>query len=213
MRSIVHEAKQSRSRETEERISAAARELLRAQTLENVTMAEIATRAGVSIGGLYARFSSKEALAVHLAGRRVFEVIERHAAQLVDDSDADAADVLRRYLTVAATLYRQNRQLLRAVYVATRGGDDEVLRARVREVNARAHERLRTAILTRLPGASPRVVNLGILSMMAALREVVLFGQPVSDLARMSHAELARELVRQFLAYVSTEDPPGRKRR
>jgi AcrR family transcriptional regulator len=202
MRSVQHAARQTRSQETEDRIAASARDLLRSRGLDTVTMAEIASRAGISIGGLYARFPSKEALAVYLADKRVFEELERQSAGIFDDGDSSAGDVVRRYMSTAAALYRRNRALLRAVYVATRTGMDETLRARVRQFNQRLHERLREAVLARCRGARPDAVNLGILSMMSTLREVVLFGQPVSDLARLSEEELVEELATQFLAYV-----------
>lgn len=209
MRDIHHAARQSRSAETEDRIMTAARALLRGRGLDAVTMSDIAARAGVSVGGLYARFPSKEALAVYLADKGVFEELERQAAGIFDESDAGAGDVVRRYMATAAALYRRNRPLLRAVYVATRTGTDESLRARVRDFNRRLHERLRDVVLQRCRGAKPAAVNLGILSMMSTLREVVLFGQPVSDLARLSEAELIDELARQFLAYIGCK--PRRK--
>lgn len=212
MHDIHHTARQSRSIDTEDRIVAAARELLRGSSMADVKMSDIAARAGVSIGGLYARFPSKEALAVYLADKRVFEELEKQTAGIVDESDASAADVVRRYMATAASVYRRNRSLLRAVYVATRTGTDEALRTRVRDFNRGLHERLRTAILSRCRGASPTAVNLGILSMMATLREVVLFGQPVSDLARLSEGELVEELSRQFLSYVDCK-PARRKKK
>lgn len=210
MRAIHHAARQPRSLETEDRILAAARALLRARGLDGVTMSDIAAKAGVSVGGLYARFPSKEALAVYLADKGAFEELERQTAEIFDEADGDAGDVVRRYMTTAAAVYRRNRALLRAVYVATRTGTDEALRERVRGFNRRLHERLRDAVLQRCRGAEPAAVNLGILSMMSTLREVVLFGQPVSDLARMSEAELVEELARQFLAYVACK--PARRK-
>lgn len=211
MHDIHHTARQSRSIETEDRIVAAARELLRGQGLESVKMSDIAAKAGVSIGGLYARFPSKEALTVYLADKRVFDELARQSAGIVDQSGSSVGDVVSRYMATAAALYRRNRSLLRAVYVATRTGTDEGLRARVRDFNRGLHERLRTAILERCPGADATAVNLGILSMMSTLREVVLFGQPVSDLARMPEEELVAELTKQFLAYVDCK--PRRKRK
>lgn len=210
MRTLAHEAQQTRSRDTEEKIATAARELLRTRPITEVKMTDIAARAGVSVGGLYARFPSKEALAVYLVDRRVFEELERQTSGMVDDHDSTIEGIVRRYLTSAASVYRRNRSLLRAVYVATRIGTDEALRARVRQFNLGLHERLRTGILARrkdIRHPQPETaVNLAILSMMATLREVVLFGQPVSDLARLSEAELVEELTRQFLAYVGVRE-------
>lgn len=216
MYALAHAASQDRSRDTEERIAVAARDLLRTRSIADVKMADIAARAGVSVGGLYARFPSKEALAVYLADKRVFEELSRQTAAAVDEHDATIADIVRRYLTTAASLYRRNRSLLRAVYVATRTGTDESLRARVRQFNSTLHERLRAAILARrkdIRHPQPETaVNLAILSMMATLREVVLFGQPVSDLARLREAELVEELTRQFLAYVDVRERRRKKR-
>lgn len=211
MHGIHHTARQSRSIETEDRIVAAARELLRGQGLETVKMADIAAKAGVSIGGLYARFPSKEALTVYLADKRVFDELTRQSAGIIDETGTSVADVVTRYMATAAAIYRRNRSLLRAVYVATRTGMDEGLRTRVRDFNRGLHDRLRAAITERCPGADPIAVNLGILSMMSTLREVVLFGQPVSDLARMPEEELVAQLTRQFLAYVDCK--PRRKRK
>ena len=206
--SVHRTARQARSRDTEDRIVAAARDLLRKRGVEAVTMQEIAARAGVSIGGLYARFPSKDSLAAFLADRRVFEELERQSAIMIDD-DATIEQIVRRYLTTAAALYRKNRSVLRAVYVATRAGTDEALRARVREFNQALHSRLRTAILMRREEIEhPRpeaAVGLAILQMMATLREVVLFGQPVNDLVKLSEAELIDELTRAFTSYVGVK--------
>ena len=212
MHDIHHTARQSRSLDTEDRIVAAARELLKSHAMADVKMSDIATRAGVSIGGLYARFPSKEALAVYLADKRVFDELAKQTTDIVDGSDTGVEDVVRRYMSVAASIYRRNRSVLRAVYIATRAGTDEGLRTRVREFNKGLHERLRNAILERCPGATPVAVNLGILSMMSTLRETVLFGQPVSDLARLSEQELVDELTKQFLAYVACK-PVRRKKK
>lgn len=204
---LTRTARQSRSRDTEERIAVAARELLRTRNLDEVTMQEIAGKAGVSIGGLYGRFRSKDALVAYLADRRVFEELERESQIMIDDDDASIEEIVRRYLVTAAALYRKNRALLRAVYVATRAGNDEALRARVREFNQNLHRRLRTAILARREEIGhPRpqtAVGLAILQMMSTLREVVLFGQPVSDLVKLSENELIDELTLSFLSYVA----------
>lgn len=198
----MHPPQQSRSRDTESRITTAARELLRTRSLGEVKMTDIAARAGVSIGGLYARFPSKDALAVHLANHRFVEEMRKEAEAMVEGQSIE--ELVRHYLTAAAALYRRNRSVLKAVYVATRTGTDEALKKEIRGFNVTLHTRLREAILARrkeIGHPRPEVaVGLGILSMMATLREVVLFGQPVSDLVRLTEPELIDELTRMFLA-------------
>ena len=201
--------RQSRSRDTESRITAAVRELLRSRPLSDVKMTDIAAKAGVSIGGLYARFPSKDALAIHLANHRFFDEMRKEAEVMVEGETIE--EVVRHYLGSAATLYRRNRSLLQAVYVATRTGTDEELKKEVRSFNVALHGRLRDAILDRrkeIQHPRPEVaVGLGIQAVMATLREVILFGQPVSDLIRLTDAELVDELTRMFLAAASVKTP------
>ncbi|AKH42251.1 AcrR family transcriptional regulator [Altererythrobacter atlanticus] len=52
--------RQERSRETEQRFLAAARELLRERSFSDLSVAELAARAGRSVGVFYRRFPSKE---------------------------------------------------------------------------------------------------------------------------------------------------------
>ena len=62
--------KQARSLETLEKIMGACDALLAKKTIEQISMQEIATEAGVSVGNLYNRFKDRDALIHH--------VIERH---------------------------------------------------------------------------------------------------------------------------------------
>ena len=58
----IHEATQSRSRRTEHAIRQAALRLLAGKPFEEITVAEIAEAAGVSVGGFYRRFRDKRAV-------------------------------------------------------------------------------------------------------------------------------------------------------
>ena len=62
-------AKQDRSRQTAERIVAAALDLLGDRSFDQMKVTEIAARAGISVGGFYARFSSKDAVIDYLNAR------------------------------------------------------------------------------------------------------------------------------------------------
>src|SRR4026208_1757119 len=65
-RALLHDSplppQQARSPQTAERITAAALELLEKKSFAEMSVTEIARRAGVSVGGFYARFPSKDAL-------------------------------------------------------------------------------------------------------------------------------------------------------
>lgn len=66
------EPKQTRSRETQERIVKAALELVAERGREGPSVPEIASRAGISVGAFYGRFPTKEALFEHV-DRQLFE--------------------------------------------------------------------------------------------------------------------------------------------
>ncbi len=111
------EPKQGRSRETQERIVRAALELVAAKGREGLSVAEIAQRAGVSVGAFYGRFPTKEALFDHV-DRQLFEESARcwvdflapenwrgrHAAEIV-------REVVRAWVEAVATHQPLNRAL------------------------------------------------------------------------------------------------------
>lgn len=73
----INAPKQTRSRATLERISAAAVELIAEQGVEATTVAQIVARAGSSVGSFYARFSTKEDLLEYLRERVWLEATVR----------------------------------------------------------------------------------------------------------------------------------------
>lgn len=58
----LHQAQQPRSRKSQERYLDAAARLLEQNSWDSVSIADIAAEAGMSVGGFYARFKSKDAL-------------------------------------------------------------------------------------------------------------------------------------------------------
>lgn len=71
---------QERKRETRRRILAAADELMKAQGVDAASVGEVMRRAGLTVGGFYAHFPSKEALA-HEA---ILFGLSRHVDRLLD---------------------------------------------------------------------------------------------------------------------------------
>lgn len=69
--------KQSRSRQTLDRIAAAALELMEEEGVEGATVAAIVERAGASVGSFYARFPGKDDLVRYLQDRVWTEARER----------------------------------------------------------------------------------------------------------------------------------------
>ena len=71
MRELAIAPRQARGRAAQERIVAATLALLAEQPFERVSVADIAARAGVAVGGVYRRFPSKERLLVYVAREAV----------------------------------------------------------------------------------------------------------------------------------------------
>src|SRR5689334_623757 len=66
-RLIVRQPRQQRSHDLLARLIDASRALLDERDFESISIADIAKRAGVSVGVLYTRFPTKDHLLVHLA--------------------------------------------------------------------------------------------------------------------------------------------------
>src|SRR5215210_2046014 len=126
-RDWINQPQQDRSRETEDAIIAAATALMLERPLDQISVAEIAQRAGVSVGGFYARFKNKGAL-LHLLdehflvdSRAAFD--EALSARRV--AGMGAADVVATYVRVMVAKFREHRreilQVMRGARAAAAG--------------------------------------------------------------------------------------------
>ena len=87
--------KQSRSRQTLERIVQAALEILEGQGYAALTVKAVVERANSSVGSFYARFSGKEDLVDYLGERVWDQALERwdEAVKARDWSEIDLEDI------------------------------------------------------------------------------------------------------------------------
>lgn len=113
---------QRRSRESLERVLAAAESLLAARLFEQVTIADVARRARVAVGSIYLRFPGKDALLPALFQRHN-EAVADTVALLVADLRAEPRLRARveRLVAFAVDYHLAHRGLLRALtlYVRT----------------------------------------------------------------------------------------------
>jgi AcrR family transcriptional regulator len=75
--------KQSRSRKTFDRVIEAAVEILKAEGLQQLTLAEVSRRSGVSIGSIYCRVDSKEDL-IRVVQAQGLEGLDREFAVMIN---------------------------------------------------------------------------------------------------------------------------------
>jgi AcrR family transcriptional regulator len=193
--------RQVRSVDATWQIAEAGQRLLLEREYEDVSVADIAAAAERSVGAFYTRFPTKEHLIVHLALGLTNEL--RAEAERALDPGALAgrsiAEVIELYFALAADSFIRYRGIIRPASLIARQTRDEAVRELIRRFNADVHGRFRDALLQRLAWKDPATalaqVNSMILWSSAALREVFLYGEPVSALSHTQSAFL-RELVR-----------------
>lgn len=202
--------KQARSVEALQRISAAASALFAAREYEDVSVAEIAAAAGISVGAFYLRFRSKEHVVAFLLGE-VRDALQEGLRREGDPARWQGRGieaVITWYLSTMVEAFVQHRGVLRPASVIARQTRDRELLALLTDFNAEAHARFHRLLLDRATEiAHPRpelAVKMMSLWVSAAVREAVLYSEPVSSLAPKSRDELIRELTRAAVAYLTT---------
>jgi AcrR family transcriptional regulator len=217
----VHHPKQARSEATKERIVEAAIELLDRKPLAEIGVAEIARRAGVSVGGFYARFASLDALVFHFEND-FFERLLGEVEGALDPGRWEGRripEIVEAYVRMAVTAFRRHRGLMRQVALQSRRAADPAFRERVNAVNLRLHGALWTLLRARrgeIAHPDPEgAIDLGLTMVSAAMRETILFPEMCRHLKAFSDDALVRELTRAYVAFlgIPTRPRPTRRRR
>lgn len=203
-------ALQARSRRTQERLLAAAEKLLARRQLEDLTIADLAREARVSVGAFYARFASKAAL-VPLLGERYDAALQRESARLFAPelwSGLDLYQRVRRLVRLAIRTYLRNRGLIRALSRDWRDRPQEVIDDGLRERRALFHARLAGVLL----GARDEIVaadreasvRFALQLIGALLRDVLLVAPGHPHPTDLDERELTRELTHAVVAHLTT---------
>lgn len=206
---LVRPPRQERSQVTLNRILDATESLLRDRLMEEITLAEVLSRSGVSVGAFYARFRNKDALVSCLydrydrrLGEATARVLER--SRWRDHTLSDRVRVLIRYV---AMQYRRHRGLLRALILHARAQPGAINAEQHRHRQRFYDDVTRFLLECRSEISHPdpeAAVRLGLLMAGAAMRDKILHGdapQPRSVIA--SDSWLAREVTRALLSYLS----------
>lgn len=173
--------RQARSRQTLDRLLAAAERLLAERAWDRIGVAEIVAEADASVGAFYARFDDKDALLDLLADRYRADMA-RFAEQLATAVRAapqrDREQALRNFIKSLVKAHRSRRALLRAL----------ALRALLRpDDKAAAFPQLSVSELAeqiRSPGTDARSAALFVEAAVALLRGHIVFPElwePGSD--------------------------------
>lgn len=157
-------AKSGRKQRTHEAILAAAARLLRAQGIAGARVADVMHAAGLTVGGFYAHFASKEAL-VDAALQRTGEELRRTLyAGLDERPPSERIDmILKRYLSRTHRDYPEG-----GCAMATVAGEVGLSAPEHRDALGRQIGAFVDALVTHLPAgkSSRRVLALGIVASM-----------------------------------------------
>ncbi len=196
---------QERSRVSQDKLIKAARDLIEEKGFAKASLREICRRAGLTSGAFYARFSSKQDLALHFLediGRRSEEIQENFATDL---SSLGLAPAVKQMFTALTGYYRTESPVLRGL-VAIYQTDPEVAQA-ARRLNDRYLRPIQLILehgITINHPNPPQALRLAFLCTLAALVEVVLNQHLLSDADAYAYDDetLAAELTRMFLNYL-----------
>jgi AcrR family transcriptional regulator len=200
---------QERSRRSETKLLAAARRILARRGFDQVSVAEIARSAGLTVGGFYSRFDSKEALLARLE-RDVFEDTRRVIAALAARAaqGADAVTLLRDLVENHVRLYRDNSAVVRALVLRSR--NDPELTEELRELSRQNFAAFARALAASGAVRHPRAelaLEFALYAERSVLREAVLFGEGWGKERRWSDAEIVDETVRLVASYLGLALP------
>ncbi|MEX2528087.1 MAG: helix-turn-helix domain-containing protein [Gemmatimonadota bacterium] len=119
----VRSPKQSRSRDTLDRLHAAALELMAEHGVEGVTVRDVVEKAGSSVGSFYARFSGREQLVRYLRAHAREEVLEEWEAALLRIPELKSLPLLQRVeILVEGLLELAGRDESRTLLMQDRNG-------------------------------------------------------------------------------------------
>jgi AcrR family transcriptional regulator len=103
---LTEQPQQARSRRTTGQILDAAEQLLAAEGVENLTMAAVSKRAGVSIGAIYGRFEGKSGL-LRAVKERALHQLEAELADRYEAPSRGIEDVVRQLVETVAPVGRR----------------------------------------------------------------------------------------------------------
>ena len=203
---------QERSRETMNRVLAAAAEILETKSFDELSVGEVVRRAGTSVGAFYGRFGDKESL-LQALDERFFMEFERGIDALMEPSrwrGKPLAFIVRDLTRFLVETYGRERGVLRSLNLKARLSRDERFRKRENRAWNELFPHLQRILLAR--GAGIRhpdpalATRLGFQQLFFGMREILLW-EPLRGSAPYDQELLIGELSRAFLAYLGARAP------
>lgn len=124
---LTHSPKQARSKSTEERLLNALELLLEEAYFDQISIKDIAGKAGVAVGTVYRRFKDKDALLPVLYGRYEQDLqawVDSMWSEQVLQQCSDAEARLHHLVTAHVEFYSTHRGMMRTLHLYARLGGD-----------------------------------------------------------------------------------------
>ena len=207
--SSFREPTQLRSQQTLERIMLSSTRLISERSYDDVTIADIAAEAEISVGAFYSRFRNKEALFSKLRENLAQETQSRiNDALATDWSEISLHDLLLNIVTNNVELYEKYRGVLTAIYLSTRvlnsSKNDEL-----DSYNQNIVSQIETLLLRKrdeLRHARPRVaIRMAIACMASMLREAIVFNDRSLYPKPRDSVTVSRHVTRVIYQYLAKE--------
>jgi AcrR family transcriptional regulator len=202
---------QARSQQTLERLLDAAESILLEKGLEHATVAEIARRAGSSVGSFYSRFADKEALVKCVLTRFHDQAVLTAEAVLAPErwNGVSVHDALETMTLFMLSVLQERRQLILALMMRT--ATDPQLSAygeRLHDTIARSMHRLIEHRGHTVSHAHPdTAIHLAVWLVLSAMESRALHGETDDPLRpRLTDATVAKEIAQMVLRYVGVSD-------
>lgn len=208
----IRPTQQARSQQTLERLLDSAEALIADKGFDDVTVAEIAARAGFSVGAVYSRFRDKRGVLHCLQDRFVEEAHLTTDAAFDPDrwQGSSIEEIASEMIVFLVTIHRERCGVLREL-LARNLSELQTVERKHRLV-AHIGECLVALLLARaerITHPDPEAaVAFGLRLVFGALEQAILFGGIGAYGIPTSDDKLAAELTRAFLSYLGVEGPP-----
>jgi AcrR family transcriptional regulator len=205
----IRPPRQARTQKALVRLLDAAQELLEEKGFDDVSVAEVATRAGTSVGALYRRFKDKDGLLHALHERYCEEAFATADAALAPArwEGAGIPEILSESISFLIQVHREHLLLDRAVY--QRAFSDARFSERASRLFRHVVSGLSDLLLARseeIGHPQPRVgVDVGLRLVLAFLTQH--YTMAGGDLDPLSDRQVTAELTRSCLAYLGVREP------
>ena len=203
--------KQSRSRESLQRLLTAAEDILTERGLEGATIPRIAAKAGLSPGAVYRRFPDKDALLQTVVLTLMEQNDESVKTQLTPElaEQVSLKQFVKQMIQQSLQEHRQNPILKRSLdqYVLTH--PNVAFRKKVMKLNIRTIRRVADFLLLKrkeIKHPDPETaVSFALIQVAFTLRDMILLDTMIEDSSSLLPQDddwLLRELTRAFLNYL-----------